>query len=100
MTVKLVMTWDILPGQEQEYFEFVVRDFIPGVQKLGLQPSQAWFTLYGEQPQILAEMLTPDLGSAQQVLDSQDWADLKLQLLEYVDDFSLKIVNARRGFQI
>jgi hypothetical protein len=95
-----MMTWDILPGQEQDYFEFVVRDFIPGVQKLGLQPSQAWFTLYGESPQILAEMLTPDLGSAQKVLDSQDWEDLKLRLFEYVEDFSLKIIDARRGFQI
>lgn len=100
MAVKLMMTWDILPGQEQDYFEFVVRDFIPGVQKLGLQPSQAWFTLYGESPQILAEMLTPDLGSAQKVLDSHDWEDLKLRLFEYVEDFSLKIINARRGFQI
>ena len=94
------MTWDILPGQEQDYFEFVVRDFIPGVQNLGLKPSQAWFTLYGDRPQILAEMLTPDLGSAQQVLDSNEWADLKLRLLDYVEDFSLKIINARRGFQV
>jgi hypothetical protein len=95
-----MMTWDILPGQEGDYFEFVVRDWIPGIQKLGLQPSQAWFTLYGDQPQIMAEALIPDLGSAQKILDSQDWADLKLQLLDYVEDFSLKIVNARKGFQI
>mgnify|MGYP001161981102 FL=1 len=58
MAVKLLMTWDILPGREQEYFEFVVRDFIPGMQRLGMEPSDAWFTMYGSSPQIMtgAEM--------------------------------------------
>ena len=40
MAVKMLMTWDIIPGREQEYFEFVVRDFIPGVQRLGLEPGK------------------------------------------------------------
>ena len=100
MAVKLLMTWDILPGQEQEYFEFVVRDFIPGMQRLGLQTNQAWFTMYGDQPQIMAEALMPDLPKMQEMLDSQDWDDLKLQLLDYVEDFELKVVQARKGFQM
>ena len=58
LAVKLILTWDILPGQEQEYFEFVVRDFIPGMQKLGMEPSDAWFTMYGDQPQIMAAVQT------------------------------------------
>ena len=33
MNVKVIMSWDIKEGQEQEYFEFVVRHFMPGVQK-------------------------------------------------------------------
>ena len=100
MTVKALMTWDILPGQEQDYFEFVVRDFIPSIQRLGLKPTEAWFTLYGEGPQIMCEALMPNLGEMQQVLESSDWSDLKLRLLDYVEDFSLKIVDAQKGFQI
>jgi hypothetical protein len=94
------MTWDILPGQEQDYFEFVVRDFIPSIQRMGLKPTEAWFTLYGDGPQIMAEALMPNLGEMQRVLDSSDWSDLKLRLLDYVEDFSLKIVDAQKGFQI
>ena len=100
MAVKLLMTWDILPGQEQEYFEFVVRDFIPGMQRLGLQTNQAWFTMYGDQPQIMAEALMPDLPEMQALLNSEDWDDLKLQLLDYVEDFEQKVVQARKGFQL
>lgn len=100
MAVKLLMTWDILPGREQEYFEFVVRDFIPGVQRLGLEPSDAWFTMYGEQPQIMASVQSNSMATLQGVLSSQEWEELTRQLLDYVEDFKYKIVQARAGFQL
>ncbi len=98
MAVKLLMTWDILPGREQEYFEFVVRDFIPGLQRLGLEPSDAWFTMYGEKPQIMTSAQMPSLGALTQVLESPEWADLSKLLMDYVEDFNYKIVPARAGF--
>jgi len=36
MPIKLLMSWDIAPEHEEEYFEFVVREFLPGVAGLGL----------------------------------------------------------------
>ena len=100
MAVKLLMTWDIQPGREQEYFEFVVRDFIPGLQRIGMEPSDAWFTMYGEQPQIMAAAQMPSINALQQVLDSPEWENLTQRLLDYVDNFQYKIVQARSGFQI
>jgi hypothetical protein len=100
VTVKLLMTWDILPGREQEYFEFVVRDLIPGMQRLGLEPTDAWFTLYGEQPQIMTSAQMPTLGSLNQVLGSTEWDDLTRLLLDFVENFTYKIVPAKAGFQI
>ena len=100
MAVKLIMTWDILPGREQEYFEFVVRDFIPGMQKLGLEVSDAWFTMYGKQPQIMAAAQMSNLASLNRVLASDEWQELTRLLLDYVENFQHKIVSARAGFQI
>ena len=100
MAVKLLMTWDILPGKEQEYFEFVVRDFIPNIQRLGLEPSDAWFTMYGDHPQILATVQITNLTSLQDILASNEWTELTRQLLEYVEDFSYKVIPARTGFQL
>ena len=100
MAVKLLMTWDILPGREQEYFEFVVRDFIPGMQRLGLEPSDAWFTMYGDQPQILATAQSSSLTKLEDVLVSPDWEKLAQQLMDYVEEFDYKIVPARAGFQL
>jgi len=59
--VKLLMTWDILPGQAQEYFEFIVREFLPGMQKLGVEPTDAWYTAYGDSPQIMVGGVAPGM---------------------------------------
>ena len=100
MAIKLILTWDILPGQEQEYFEFVVRDFIPGMQHLGMEPSDAWFTMYGDQPQIMAAAQMPDISSLEGALESDEWEQLTQRLLDYVENFDYKVVEARSGFQM
>jgi len=100
VAVKLLMTWDIQPGKEQEYFEFVVRDFIPGLQRIGMEPSDAWFTMYGEQPQIMAAAQMPSINTLQRVLESPEWENLTQRLLDYVDNFQYKIIQARSGFQM
>ncbi len=100
MDVKLLMTWDIQPGREQDYFEFVVRDFVPGMQKLGMQPTDAWYTFYGDQPQIMAGVVMPSLDEMERVLNSEDWDDLTAKLMDYVEDFDYKIIPARGGFQM
>jgi hypothetical protein len=100
MPVKLLMTWDILPGREQEYFEFVVRDFIPGLQRLGLEPNDAWFTMYGSQPQIMVSAQMANLPNLQDLLVATEWNDLTTRLLDFVDNFNYKIVEARPGFQL
>lgn len=100
MSVKLLMTWDIQAGREQDYFEFVVREFLPGIQKMGLEPSDAWFTMYGECPQILTGIVSSNRTNLDQVLGSDDWQKLTNQLMDFVEDFKYKVVPARTGFQM
>ncbi|MBC8333285.1 MAG: hypothetical protein H8E28_14990 [Anaerolineae bacterium] len=100
MAVKLLMTWNIQTGREQEYFEFVVREFIPQMQLLGLEASDAWVTVFGSQPQILVTMKTNTMDSMRQAVRSQEWDQLTDRLLDYVEDFHYKTVAARPGFQL
>ncbi len=100
MAVKLLMTWDIIPGREQEYFEFVVREFMPGVQRLGMEPSDAWLTMYGDQPQIMAAMQMPTLSALENAINTPEWESLIRQLSDFVEDYHHKIVQARSGFQM
>jgi len=98
MAVKVLMTWDIDGERDQAYFEFVIGEFIPGVQRLGLQPAEAWATIYGSYPQIQVGLLADDADQARKVLDSDDWMTLQDRLFNYVKNFSYKVVPARNRF--
>ena len=98
--VKIIMTWDIIPEHEQEYFEFVIREYIPGVQRLGCELSDAWATVYGDQPQIMVGALMPSFNRARQLTSSNEWDELNQKLLDYVQNYQLKIIPAKSGFQL
>jgi hypothetical protein len=94
------MTWDILPGREQEYFEFVVREFIPEIQQLGLEPTDAWVTVYGNQPQILTSAKASNERSLSSILFSDEWGRLLAKLGDYVENLDYKKVHEKPGFQM
>ena len=98
--VKVLMSWDILPGREEDYFEFHIRKFVPTLERMGLNLSEAWLTVYGEQPRMLAEALMPSMGSVQRVLRSNDWDELGMQLDDFVENFNYKVVKAKGSFQM
>ena len=99
MALKLIMNWDIEPAKEQEYFEFVVREFIPGVQQLGFELTDAWATVYGDQPQIMVGAILPGEKNINSVLETSEWQSLNNQLQDFVKNYTYKIVEARSGFQ-
>ena len=100
MTFKLLMTWDILPNREQDYFEFLISDFIPEIKQLGIRPVDAWYTMYGDQPQIMVAAKTQSQAALNVAMASKEWQRLIESLMQFVDNFSYKIVPARTGFQL
>jgi hypothetical protein len=100
MSAKLIMRWDIRPEKESEYFEFLVHEFIPVMNKLGIADILVWYTAYGECEQKLAEGTTESVDQMRSILRSEEWIVLTDKLQNYVIDFDLKVVAASRGFQI
>jgi len=100
VAVKLLMTWDIRLGREQEYFEFVVREFIPQIQRLGLEPADAWYTVYGDHPQIMVSAKSETLTFLKQVMHSSEWESMINKLLDFVENFHQKTVIDHPGFQM
>lgn len=102
MSVKLIMNWDIKPGMDQDYFEFVVREWVPNTNKMGLQMIGAWYTVYsrGDAPQIMAEAIADDINVMREIIDSPEWDDLHEKLMDYVENYTQKVVNATGDFQL
>ena len=98
--VKILMSWDIKPGSESEYFEFIVREYAPGIMKLGVQPTEAWYTVFGDGPQILTGAVAEDLPTMRSILSSRDWQQLQHKLFDYVTNFNFKVVRATSRFQL
>ena len=68
--------------------------------RLGLQPTEAWYTVYGEGPQILTGAVANDIATMRQILDGEDWRQLRERLLEHVHNYSQKVVSASGRFQL
>ena len=99
MSVKVIMTWDIASDHEQEYFEFVIGEWVPGVQRLGFQPVDAWATVFGSYPQIQVGLLADSAPKVRELMASKDWGALEDRLQSFVNNYAYKVVSARNGFQ-
>ena len=97
---KLLMTWDILPNREKEFLDFLMHEFTPTVQKLGIQPTDAWLTVYGDCPQMLTGGVTDSMPEMTELLASDEWTGLEDKLQEYVTNYQRKVIKAVGGFQL
>ncbi len=99
--VKLMMTWDIRPGWEESYLQFITQEFTPTMLKAGLQTTDAWYTIYGRnRPEVMMGFLAADLEAMKRFLASETWAKLKEKLMDYVEGFQQKVVLYKGGFQL
>jgi hypothetical protein len=85
---------------ESEYFEFLVHELIPTMNKLGINDIQVWYTAYGECEQKMAEGVNESSDDLLRILRTAEWANLTDRLQGFVQDFSQKVIPATRGFQI
>jgi hypothetical protein len=100
LMVKLLMSWDIRPGRDEEYFEFAIRQFVPVLQKLGFNLTDAWFTMFGNAPQVLVGAVAEDLTTLRKALSSPEWKEVKAKLLAYVNNYTERAVPAGSRFQM
>lgn len=91
--VKLVLSWNIKSEEESAYFEFVTQEFVPGVLRLGVRPVEAWYTVYGEGPQIITAAEVADAPTLAAILGSEEWTELREKLNRFVTDFKQRIVS-------
>lgn len=98
--LKILMSWDIVPNKEKDFLEFLLQDFTPAVQKLGIQPTDAWLTVYGRGPQVLAGGIMDDDEAVFALLASDAWRELEERLLKMVTNYQRRVIQAEGGFQL
>jgi hypothetical protein len=96
---KLLITYDLVPQTQEEYYQFMLGEFVPTAQTLGLYMIQAWHTAYGDYPLRMAEFVAEDLDIIEDAIQSDEWQKMEERFQSYVTDYSQKIVHFRHGFQ-
>ena len=98
--VKLIMTWSIREGKEAEYLEFLNREFVKSIMDMGIQPTDAWYAVWGRGPQVIAGGVTDDLETMEKALAGEEWKKLHEKLREFVMELKVKVVESTGGFQL
>ena len=96
---KLLLSFDPLPERREAYFQYVLGEFVPTLEHLGLRMCEAWHTAYGAYPLRLTGFFAPDRSTLEDILLSEDFMVLEKKLQDYVINYEKRIVPMSGAFQ-
>lgn len=97
---KLLLSYEVNENRQQEYYQFVMGRYLPALQSMGFQMSEAWHTAYGDAPNRLVGLVSADENAGAALVGSELWVDLNEELEQFVSDFAYKFIPYRGGFQL
>ncbi len=99
MRSKLLITYNIRLQYRETYLRFVVNDFMPALQALGLANIGVWDTAYGDYPMRLLVFVADTTADMEHALASSEFAEVEEKLKSYVSDYTRRVVAYDARFQ-
>jgi hypothetical protein len=85
--------FNIIPGKEEKYAEFVINDHLPTMEKLGIKMTGGWRVVVGPGPYIVAEGTARNIVDIAKALESDEYKRIANILTStYVTDYSSRIL--------
>ena len=97
--LKLLISYNIDLEDTQEYYRFVLGKYIPTMQSMGLEMSEAWHTAYGAYPNRLIGFISQDSQHLRELMMGDVWEELNEELKGHVSELEFKVIRYREGFQ-
>ena len=92
MTVKLNHYWTINPIMRKEYNKYIIKEFIPGINRLGMHVVAGWSVMIGSISEIIFESVANDLDLLEKSLRDPNYKKLKVSLLNYIKSYKTKVL--------
>ena len=92
--LKVVISYDMQEGKEQDCQEYLVNNLAPGLAKMGFQMSDVWYTVWGKPPQITSGGEIDDVDQARGIFLSSDWERLAEGMEEITSNFQVRLVRS------
>ena len=99
MEVKLLMAYDVKPEREAEYYRYMLGEFLPALQNIGVIMAEGWHTAYGHYPMRLFAFRAESEQEMFNALHTEEWLKAKERLLKLVTGYEERIVLAKNTFQ-
>jgi hypothetical protein len=97
---KLILRYEVGSEKIQDYYRFVMGHYVPAMQGMGLEMTEAWTTAWGNGPGRQIAFVARDYDTVLKLLETEVWEELNDKLDEFVSDFDYKVVPYRQGFQL
>lgn len=91
MTILFTQYWDVMPGKFDEYSNFATREYIPGLEKIGIKLLGGYYVAVGEGPRIIAVATVDEQEYLRKILATKEYRILSSRLLELVWKYSSKL---------
>ena len=91
-TVKFNQMWD-LTGGKKAYGRYVIDEFYPLLEEMGISVAREWEVLIGDGPSIICEGRAKDTHNLIQNLQSKKFQKAKQKLKEFVENYESRILT-------
>lgn len=91
-TVKFSQYWDVIPGKEDDYDNFMKNEFYPAMEDIEIQIGGEWKILIGESPNMFFEGRSEHVEQLLTALNSQKFKTSKYELMKLVTNYSSRVL--------
>ncbi len=96
---RLLMRYDIRAEVYEDYYQYLIKEFVPALQSMELYMAGIWHTAYGAYPARQIEFVADNLETLREVFSSERWEELESRLKSYTLHYDRKLVRYRNRFQ-
>lgn len=96
---RLLIWYDIRADKYEQYYRYMVSEFVPAVREIGLHMYFVWQIRYGDYPARQLEFVIQDVDTLRTALSSNVWLRAEDRLKSYTANYGRKIINFENRFQ-
>ena len=92
MPVKFNQYWAVDQERFNDYGKFIIKKFIPGINRLGIHTVAGWTVLIGGYSEIIFEGVSSDLELLEKALINKKYKELNQELQNYIKNYKTKVL--------
>ena len=93
--VKVMISYDMQKGKEQECQDYLVNKLAPGLGRLGFRFSDVWYTIWGKSPHILGGGEVESLERAREIFRSTAWKKMLADMTPLTNNLKVRVVESK-----